>query len=197
MAESTRAKALEKMGAFGVKVGFPDTWIDYSSLEVRLGDHLGNVQRARAFEHKRAMAFADAPTDRTRWQMLPQQINAYYHPNLNEIVFPAAILQPPFFDATADDAVNFGSFGAVVGHEMTHGAWTRPCPCTRLHGDTPQSRTCPDRVTDGRVAIPSHPTGPDVNWRGRNPIPEFNSRILHWCIFSTLILGVPAGRGRF
>jgi len=85
------------------------------------GDHLGNVLRARAFEHKRQMAFADAPTDRTRWLMLPQQINAYYHPNLNEIVFPAAILQPPFFDAAADDAVNFGSFGAVVGHEMTHG----------------------------------------------------------------------------
>ena len=67
------------------------------------------------------MRFADAPTDRSRWEMLPQEINAYYHPNLNEIVFPAAILQPPFFDATADDAVNFGSFGAVVGHEMTHG----------------------------------------------------------------------------
>jgi len=90
-------------------------------VHVVQGDHLGNVLRARAFEHTRQMAFADAPTDRTRWLMLPQQINAYYHPNLNEIVFPAAILQPPFFDAAADDAVNFGSFGAVVGHEMTHG----------------------------------------------------------------------------
>ena len=121
MEESTRAKALEKMSGFGVKIGFPDKWIDYTSLEVVAGDHLGNVQRARAFEHRRAMAYADAPTDKTRWLMLPQQINAYYHPNLNEIVFPAAILQPPFFDATADDAVNYGSFGAVVGHEMTHG----------------------------------------------------------------------------
>ena len=73
------------------------------------------------------MGFADAPTDKTRWLMLPQQINAYYHPNLNEIVFPAAILQPPFFDATADEAVNFGSFGAVVGHEMTHGFDDQGC----------------------------------------------------------------------
>eukprot|EP00928_Gymnodinium_smaydae_P052928 TRINITY_DN3704_c0_g1_i1.p1 TRINITY_DN3704_c0_g1~~TRINITY_DN3704_c0_g1_i1.p1 ORF type:complete len:695 (+),score=182.86 TRINITY_DN3704_c0_g1_i1:124-2085(+) len=121
MSAATRTKALEKMNGFGVKIGFPDKWIDYSSLEVRIGDHLGNVQRSKAFEHKRSMGFADASTDKTRWLMLPQQINAYYHPNLNEIVFPAAILQPPFFDATADEAVNFGSFGAVVGHEMTHG----------------------------------------------------------------------------
>ena len=121
MQETTRGKALEKMGAFGVKIGFPDEWIDYSELKVVVGDHLGNVLRARAFEHRREMAFADAPTDKTRWLMLPQQVNAYYHPNLNEIVFPAAILQPPFFDASADDAINFGSFGAVVGHEMTHG----------------------------------------------------------------------------
>lgn len=121
MEESTRTKALEKMSGFNVKIGFPDKWIDYSSLAVVPGDHLGNVQRARAFEHKRVMGFADAPTDKSRWLMLPQQINAYYHPNLNEIVFPAAILQPPFFNAAADDAVNYGSFGAVVGHEMTHG----------------------------------------------------------------------------
>ena len=121
MQGATREKALEKMQGFGVKIGYPDKFIDYTTLEVRAGDHLGNVQRARAFEHRRAMGFADAPTDKTRWLMLPQQINAYYHPNLNEIVFPAAILQPPFFDATADEAVNFGSFGAVVGHEMTHG----------------------------------------------------------------------------
>ena len=121
MAGTTREKALEKMRAFGVKIGYPDKWIDYSDLQVVAGDHLGNELRARAFEHRRQMSFADAPTDKTRWLMLPQQVNAYYHPNLNEIVFPAAILQPPFFDAAADDAVNFGSFGAVVGHEMTHG----------------------------------------------------------------------------
>ena len=127
MQGATREKALEKMQGFGVKIGYPDKWIDYTTLEVRAGDHLGNVQRARAFEHRRAMGFADAPTDKTRWLMLPQQINAYYHPNLNEIVFPAAILQPPFFDATADEAVNFGSFGAVVGHEMTHGFDDQGC----------------------------------------------------------------------
>jgi predicted metalloendopeptidase len=121
MQPSTREKALAKMSAFGVKIGYPDSWVDYGAVHIVQGDHLGNVLRARAFEHTRQMAFADAPTDRSRWLMLPQQINAYYHPNLNEIVFPAAILQPPFFDAAADDAVNFGSFGAVVGHEMTHG----------------------------------------------------------------------------
>jgi putative endopeptidase len=121
MADSTKGTALEKMNGFGVKIGYPDAWIDYSTLVVVVGDHAGNVFRARAFEHRRQMAFADAPTDKSKWEMLPQEINAYYHPNLNEIVFPAAILQPPFFDATADDAVNYGSFGAVVGHEMTHG----------------------------------------------------------------------------
>lgn len=121
MAEATRKKALQKMDAFGCKIGFPDKWIDYTALEMKTGDLLGNVLRSRAFSHRRAMGYADAPTDRTRWLMLPQEINAYYHPNLNEIVFPAAILQPPFFDATADEATNYGSFGAVVGHEMTHG----------------------------------------------------------------------------
>lgn len=121
MAETTKATALEKMKGFGVKIGYPDKWVDYSSLQFVSGDHAGNVFKARAFEHKRQMGWADAPTDKSKWEMLPQQINAYYHPNLNEIVFPAAILQPPFYDPTADDAVNYGSFGAVVGHEMTHG----------------------------------------------------------------------------
>ena len=95
MTDATRAKAREKMERFNVKIGYPDQWIDYTSLQVVAGDHLGNIFRARAFEHRRQMAYADAPTDRTRWLMLPQQINAYYHPNLNEIVFPAAILQAP------------------------------------------------------------------------------------------------------
>jgi len=121
MTEATRAKALEKMNGFGVKIGFPDEWLDYSNLDVRVDEHLANVLRSRAFEHRREMKYADAPTDKKRWLMLPQQINAYYHPNLNEIVFPAAILQPPFFNSEADDAVNYGSFGAVVGHEMSHG----------------------------------------------------------------------------
>ena len=120
MGDATRAKALEKMNRFGVKIGYPDEWIDFSSLQVD-SCHLANVLRARAFEHTRQMGYANAQTDRKRWLMLPQQINAYYHPNLNEIVFPAAILQPPFFDADADDATNFGAMGAVVGHEMTHG----------------------------------------------------------------------------
>jgi len=120
-AEATRDAALEKMRGFGVKIGFPDAWIDYGGLEVEAGDHVGNVLRARRFDHALAVGRVDALTDVKKWEMLPHQINAYYHPNLNEIVFPAAILQPPFFDADADDATNLGAMGVVVGHEMTHG----------------------------------------------------------------------------
>jgi len=117
----TRRQALEKMNNFGCKIGFPDEWLDYGRLEIKAGDHLGNVLRARAFMHGVEMDRVDKATDTKKWEMLPHQINAYYHPNLNEIVFPAAILQPPFFDAAADDATNLGSVGVVVGHEMTHG----------------------------------------------------------------------------
>ena len=119
---ATKQRALAKMAAFKTKIGFPERWIDYTSMAVASGGaHLSLVFAGHAFQHAREMAFANAPTDRTRWHMLPHQINAYYHPSLNEIVFPAAILQPPFFDPAADDAVNFGAMGAVVGHEMTHG----------------------------------------------------------------------------
>jgi len=117
----TRRQALEKMAAFGCKIGFPDEFIDYGPLEIVAGDHLGNILRSRAFDHGICLGRVDKPTDLKKWEMLPHQINAYYHPNLNEIVFPAAILQPPFFDASADDATNLGSMGVVVGHEMTHG----------------------------------------------------------------------------
>jgi len=117
----TRRQALDKMAAFGCKIGFPDEFIDYGPLEIVAGDHLGNILRSRAFEHGICLGRVDKPTDLKKWEMLPHQINAYYHPNLNEIVFPAAILQPPFFDASADDATNLGSMGVVVGHEMTHG----------------------------------------------------------------------------
>ncbi|KAH8083389.1 metalloendopeptidase [Aureococcus anophagefferens] len=118
--EETRRQALEKMNGFGCKIGFPDKWVDYA-LSIVAGDHLGNVARARRFDHALEMGRVDKETDKTKWEMLPHQINAYYHPNLNEIVFPAAILQPPFFDAEADDATNLGAMGVVVGHEMTHG----------------------------------------------------------------------------
>lgn len=121
MSESTRAEALKKMEKFRVKIGFPDTWIDFSSLVVLKGAHLENLIASKSFWFNIELGRMNAFTDRERWFMTPQTVNAYYHPSLNEIVFPAAILQPPFFDPNADEAVNFGSLGAVVGHEMTHG----------------------------------------------------------------------------
>ena len=121
MGESTKKEAFLKMEKFRVKIGFPDKWVDYSALDIIQGKHLENVARGREFNFNLDLSRMNAPTDRDRWFMTPQTVNAYYHPSLNEIVFPAAILQPPFFDPDADEAVNFGSMGAVVGHEMTHG----------------------------------------------------------------------------
>jgi putative endopeptidase len=121
MSDSTREQALKKMEGFKVKIGYPDEWIDYSSLNVINGQHMKNLFASHAFDFKRELKEMNAPTDKKKWHLTPQTINAYYHPSMNEIVFPAAILQAPFFDKDADDAVNFGSMGAVVGHEMTHG----------------------------------------------------------------------------
>ena len=104
-----------------MKIGYPNKWIDYTPLTVVSGKHVENVWAGRSFQFWYNMGTVNKPTDRDRWLMSPQTVNAYYHPSLNEIVFPAAILQPPFFDASADEAVNYGSLGAVVGHEMTHG----------------------------------------------------------------------------
>ncbi len=119
------------MNSFGVKIGFPDEWIDYSSLRIEPGaPWFAMVLAANRFDHARCMARIDAPVDRKRWLMAPQVVNAYYHPLINEIVFPAAILQPPFFDAAADDAVNFGAMGAVVGHEMVSMLVPASLPCT-------------------------------------------------------------------
>ena len=101
------------MDAFGLKIGFPDSFVDYGPLEIRRGRHLENVLAARAFEWSRTLGWMNAPTDRSRWLMLPQTVNAYHYPEMNEIVFPAAILQPPFFNMDADDAVNYASMGAV------------------------------------------------------------------------------------
>lgn len=120
--DSTRAEALKKMERFGVKIGYPDKWIDYSTLVLADNDaFLSMVFKARSFAHKRVVKEMNAPTDRLKWHMYPQTVNAYYHPSLNEIVFPSAILQTPFFDKNADDAVNYGAMAAVIGHEMTHG----------------------------------------------------------------------------
>ncbi|KGN31859.1 peptidase M13 [Knoellia sinensis KCTC 19936] len=121
MGLETRREALAKLEAFTPKIGYPDKWRDYSGLEVDATDLVGNVARATAFEVDRNLAKLGGPVDRDEWFMTPQTVNAYYNPGLNEIVFPAAILQPPFFDVEADDAVNYGGIGAVIGHEIGHG----------------------------------------------------------------------------
>jgi putative endopeptidase len=121
MGPATRAKALEKIHQFTPKIGYPTKWRDYSALRVEHDDPVGNAQRATVFEWNRDVARINKPVDKTEWGMTPSTINAYYNPSFNEIVFPAAILQPPFFDPTADDAVNYGAIGAVIGHEISHG----------------------------------------------------------------------------
>ncbi len=121
MSEQTRDEAIDKLDRFTAKIGYPDVWRDYSSIEIDPDDLVGNVTRAEAFDTARNLAKLGAPIDRTEWFMLPQTVNAYYMPSMNEIVFPAAILQPPFFDLEADDAVNYGGIGAVIGHELGHG----------------------------------------------------------------------------
>jgi len=120
MSAETKVKARAKLAAFTPKIGYPDKWRDYSALEIRAGDALGNAQRAGQFEYRRNLAKLGKPIDRGEWGMSPQTVNAYANPLLNEIVFPAAILQPPFFDPNADDAVNYGGIGAVIGHEISH-----------------------------------------------------------------------------
>jgi len=121
MTPPTKTRAHEKLAAFTPKIGYPDKWKDYSKLGVRRDDLLGNVRRASEWQWNYQVERLDKPVDRGEWQMTPQEINAYYNPSNNEIVFPAAILQPPFFDPNADAAVNFGAIGAVIGHEMGHG----------------------------------------------------------------------------
>ncbi|WP_045731409.1 M13 family metallopeptidase [Pseudarthrobacter chlorophenolicus] len=121
MGSDTKAEALRKLDGFRAKIGFPDEWIDYSAVEIDPSDLLGNVERAHNADVDRHLDEVGKPVDRNKWLMTPQTVNAYYHPMMNEIVFPAAILQPPFFTADADDAVNYGGIGAVIGHEIGHG----------------------------------------------------------------------------
>lgn len=121
MGGDTKAEALRKLEAFRAKIGYPDEWIDYSAVEIDPEDLLGNVERAHNADVDRHLDEVGKPVDRNKWLMTPQTVNAYYHPMMNEIVFPAAILQPPFFTADADDAVNYGGIGAVIGHEIGHG----------------------------------------------------------------------------
>jgi putative endopeptidase len=121
MSDSTKMRAQEKLAAITVKIGYPNQWIDYTSIEIMPNTFVENTWNCHAFEYKRNLAKIGKPVDREEWGMSPQTVNAYYNPNMNEIVFPAAILQAPFFDPKADDAVNYGAIGVVIGHEMTHG----------------------------------------------------------------------------
>ncbi len=121
MDDATRQAALHKLSTFGVKIGYPDVWRDYSALEIDRNSYFENLKRATLFETRRQLSKIDKPVDRNEWIMTPPTVNAYYRSTRNEIVFPAGVLQPPFFDANADDAVNYGGIGAVIGHELTHG----------------------------------------------------------------------------
>jgi endothelin-converting enzyme/putative endopeptidase len=121
MGPGTKKQAMEKLSKFTTKIGYPDKWKDYSMLEIAPDDLVGNLVRSANVEYQRDLDKLGGPIDRTEWFMTPQTINAYYNPVMNEIVFPAAILQPPFFDMQADDAVNYGAIGAVIGHEISHG----------------------------------------------------------------------------
>ena len=121
MSEPTKEKALDKLAAFHVKIGYPDKWKDYSALEIKDDSYWANIERANLWDFNEMIAKAGKPVDKDEWLMTPQTVNAYYNPTTNEICFPAAILQPPFFDMNADDAANYGAIGVVIGHEMTHG----------------------------------------------------------------------------
>lgn len=121
MSDATKEKAQEKLGTFIVKIGYPDKWKDYSSLEIKDDSYWQNIMRASEFAWEEMMDELGKPVDRTKWYMSPQTVNAYYSPSSNEICFPAGILQPPFFYMDGDDAINYGGIGVVIGHEMTHG----------------------------------------------------------------------------
>ncbi len=121
MSDETKAKALEKLAAIYVKVGYPDKWRDYTALEIKEDSYWSNILRSNEFDFNYMLSKAGKPVDKTEWLMTPQTVNAYYNPTTNEICFPAGILQYPFFDMNADDAFNYGAIGVVIGHEMTHG----------------------------------------------------------------------------
>lgn len=121
MSETTKQKAIEKLHAFTPKIGYPDKWLSYEGLEITRDDYFGNIRRAKTWDYNDMINQLGKPVDKTRWGMTPPTVNAYYNPVNNEIAFPAGILQFPFFDFSADDAVNYGGIGAVIGHEMTHG----------------------------------------------------------------------------
>ncbi|MCV2367477.1 M13 family metallopeptidase [Roseateles oligotrophus] len=156
MSAATKAEAQDKLSKYVTKIGYPDKWRDYGKLEVRAGDAFGNNERAGRFQWERMIAKAGKPVDRAEWWLTPQTVNAYYSAQNNEIVFPAAILQPPFFDMNADDAVNYGAIGAVIGHEISHGFDDKG---SQFDGDgvlrnwwTPADRKAFDAIADRLVA---------------------------------------------
>jgi putative endopeptidase len=121
MSDATKKQAVVKLAAFTEKIGYPDKWRDYSTLDIKKGPFIDNIYAVNVYENKRDLDMIGKPVDRTQWGMTPATVNAYYNPSMNEIVFPAGIMQPPFFSPTADDAVNYGGMGSVIGHEMSHG----------------------------------------------------------------------------
>jgi len=121
MSPETKKAAIAKMEAFNIKIGYPDKWRDYSKLDIERTSYAANIRRATTFENSRELAKIGKPVDRNEWGMTPPTVNAYYNPTMNEIVFPAGILQPPFYDPKSDDAINYGGMGAVIGHEVSHG----------------------------------------------------------------------------
>lgn len=128
MSDETKAKALEKLNAMTIKIGYPDTWRDYTKLDINAEDtYYANMKRAAKFEQEYSLSYLGKPVDKAKWYMTPQTVNAYYNPSSNEICFPAGILQYPFFDMSADDAFNYGAIGVVIGHEMTHGFDDQGC----------------------------------------------------------------------
>ena len=155
MSPATQQKAQEKLAAYSIKIAYPDRFRDYSALKINASQALANRERSMAFEWARAVAKVDGPVDKSEWHMNAQTVNAYYNPTQNEIVFPAAILQPPFYNARADDAVNYGGIGAVIGHEISHGFDDQG---SQYDGEgklnnwwTPEDRAAFERVTQALV----------------------------------------------
>src|SRR5262249_7936716 len=153
MSEPTKQAALAKLDALGSKIGYPDKWRDYSTLRISRDSYYTNMRAAAAFEARRQFARIEGPVDRGEWDMTPQTVNAYNNPMPNEIVFPAAQLLPPYFDASADDAVNYGAIGAVIGHEMLH-AFDDEGSKFDAHGNLADWWSADDRRNfDGRTAV--------------------------------------------
>ncbi|MBB4758254.1 putative metalloendopeptidase [Xanthomonas campestris] len=180
MSAQTKAKALAKWNLFLPKIGYPDTWRDWTGLEIVPGAYYRNIQATSKFNYHYDIAQIGKPTDRKRWTMTPQTVNAYYDTNTNTINFPAAILQPPFFDASADDALNYGAIGALIGHEATHGFDDQGSQFdgagNNVNWWTPQDRKAFDRRADQLVKqfdaytpLPNHPA---VHVNGRLTLGE-------------------------